>query len=228
VAGVVGAISRARTDFPDVFDLVLAALAGAGTTVFIWLLGDTELLAMRGLYAAALVCLSFDALETANLGAGPRRWSNPDRWVMAGFHAVYLTAFLTLFMWEGSAQFGNTVYSALFGGLIYGFLTAFTTWSRPSARDNGARYDLSRPITDRPFAGLLYRLWPLIVLALFLGYAGDPPDAGWADNQFLQIVLLSTLMVRYPPARKMAVWRGPVLHRLVGAGLLLVGLFITE
>lgn len=222
MAGWDTGIGRFLQAYPNLSILGTAVLAAGGMTLFLWWAGDADFLPLRGVYLAALICLSFDVLETASIGAGPRRLGNPDRWVLAGFHAWYLTAFLTLFLWEGPAQFGSTLIAALIGGAIYGLLMAFAPWAERTRQSDGHRFDLSRPVTDTRFGGLLYRLWPLISLVLILGFAAYPPDRGWDASYLLfQVVLLPFVQVRYPARRG----SGALVPRLVGVALLVGGFF---
>ena len=207
--------------------LAMAAGLSAFVAAFNWWSGHTEDLVLRALYLAALVCLGADTLLTAAIGVGPARWGNRDRWVMAGYLGWVFAAFLVLVMWDGADTFAIDLVGALVGGAIYGVLTAFFTM--PGAERNevdaaawaGPRYDLSSPITDRPGAGWLYRIWPLVLLVVFVGFALFPPQDGWAAHYLLfQLVLFTTLLQRYPPRRG----GGAIVSRLVGAAFLGGGL----
>ncbi len=213
-------MKRLQQAYPNLFILAVAALVAGVLTLYLWWTGETQVLALRGVLIAALICLSFDVLDTASIGAGPRRLGNPDRWVLAGFHGWYLTAFLTLFLWETPEQFGSTLFAALIGGVIYGLLMAFAPWAERTRQSDGRRFDLSRPVTDTRFGGWLYRLWPLLSLVLILSFAAYPPDRGWDAGYLLfQIVLLPFIQVRYPAKPG----SGALVPRLVGVGLLVGG-----
>jgi hypothetical protein len=208
--------------------LAMAAGLSAFVTAFNWWSGQTEDLALRALYLAALVCLGADTRLTSEIGVGPPRWSNPERWVMAGYHGWLFTASMVLFMWDGAESFATDLFGALFGGAIYGVLSVFFTMPETERHTvdatiwAGPRYDLSAPITDRPFAGWMYRLWPLVLLRLFAGFALFPPRDGWHAHFLLfQLVLFTTLLQRYPPRRG----GGAIVSRAVGATLLGGGLF---
>ena len=114
---------------------------------------------------------------------------------------------------------------ALIGGLVYGVIMAFVLKYKPGPV---TRYDLNYPHVDKGGLKWLWRLWPLITLALFGAILAYPPLEGWSSGYVLfQAIFLPFLITAYPPMPGLSIWRHPTSIRLCGVALLLFGLFVA-
>jgi len=82
-------------------------------------------------FAAALYLVARDTLAGANIAKGPRRFSNPDRWVFAFYLALFFGTFMMLAMWRGLEALPGLLAGIALGASLFGGLMAFLPNTKP-------------------------------------------------------------------------------------------------
>jgi len=130
---------------------------------------------MRMGYAVALYLISRDTLAGASIAKGPRRFSNPDRWVFAFYMALFFGTFMLLLLWRGIGGLGSQLIATVLGALIYGIAMAFlpSKGSHPYAH----HFQTENPSSIRRF---FYYAAPLLKLAIiWILVQNSPPSAAY-------------------------------------------------
>ena len=213
--------------YPNVMTLLMAAALAFVVYLVRVPEGDPAFVVPRMLFAAALVCLWLDSLAAARILAPVRDLTNPDRWVLAGHNAWYFCGFLFIATWQDLSDPVPPAIGAGMGGVLFGAIMAFVFKGQDESAASKERFDLSRPITGFRTGQAFSRIWPLLMAAGLAGLLAYPPDGGWAPQYLCFLIVLSpSVMVAYPAASGLGLWRSAWAPRIIGTLLVLAGLFL--
>lgn len=207
---------------PNLTALLVALAAAALVWILAQVSGHAEALALRMVFAAALPLYALDVVETSRIGTGTEASPGPDHLAFGGAAGWSFAAFLTLAGWNGVEAAQRVILAALVGGGVLGLLLT-RPWRRQPTIPTG-RYDITKPITERPIAGRLYQLWPALCLAFVAALLVFPPPGGWTAGYLMgQMVILPFLIPRFPAQSGGGLSRHPVIPRVAGVALLVAG-----
>ncbi len=225
-------LAEFRNDRPVPYTIVSAVLVG----LVIWLIAryvplfsdaDAEL---RGIYAAALVLLTSDVLETTVIAARAPSAGRIARWMYAFYHAYFSMVIFLFVIWDGTGELSSTVTMAWILGLVI-FLGHGLGVFGPAKNGNPDTYNLDEPVTQKPTGRIIYYMWPLVIVLLLIGFTMFPPENGWSATYFLfQLVLLGSIFPLYQRKTPGSVWSRAAwqanILRVLGYVVLLAGLFL--
>lgn len=178
----------------------------------------------RIVFLLAAVLMMQNAIIGATIAAsGARRWRSAAFWMHAFYNGYFFAVLMVLLLWSGPADAPIRFLTGALGGAVFGIWTTVLNHDAraPWFETLVQRYDLERPVTEKPMGGL-YHWWPLIIVALLASLVLFPPKQGWDDRYLLfQPILLGSVMPLYQPRRPLDNWPS-----FLGIGLLIMGLFL--
>ncbi len=175
----------------------IALLMAAGLAVLVLLINMVTQAPdgmLRMGYAAALYLISRDTLAWASIAKGPRRFNNPDRWILAFYLALFFGTFMLLAMWRGMAHMPTLLVGVTIGAVLYGGLMAFFVADKPFPYAHHFKSD--NPKSQNPVRRFFYYASPLINLFLIWVLVQNATQD--TAHLFFFIILLGFMSPRYP------------------------------
>ena len=166
--------------YPNALPILLSVmLVAVGYTISTWLTppeGQATDLIPRLLLLAAMTLMMQDVLESAQIGARPNSWRNPNAWVYGFYMGYFWTVCMALLIWPDDPTPCSFAVTYAVGGTLFGSIMAFTASGagRP-LRDH--HYDLTRSMTATRRGRVLYYGWPILLLAVVLSALIWPPQS---------------------------------------------------
>jgi hypothetical protein len=213
---------------PNLFSITLATFMAAFAYLFmvtgLGVFTITEVsqsILMRTAYVAATCLLMFDVLETVYIARGSAQKKFSLYFWMYAFYMGYFWMLLMVLMhWDGMQSASRVLFSWGCAGAVFGLAMSWMTVPNHTALEH--RYELDKPATGH-FLGLIYYVWPILVVALILGFLLFPPAEGWGEKYFLfQLIFLGTTMPLYG-FKNNKFWKD-FFPRALGIAFLLYGL----
>jgi hypothetical protein len=221
-------IKNFRVSNPNLFSIMLASLTAAFAFIVmtkgVAYTTSSQSVIMRTAYVAATCLLMFDVMESAYIARGPdRNRKTIHFWIYAFYMGYFWMLLMVLMNWEGIQSASRVLLTWGCAGVFFGLAMSWM-----GARDHAAlehRYQLDKPATGHSL-GFIYYIWPVLLVAVIVGFLIFPPTSGWSENYFLfQLVLMGTVMPLYA-YRTGQFWEN-FWPRGLGIGLLLFGLLAT-
>ena len=224
-------IKNFRASNPNLFSIMVASLAAAFAFIFIstgfGVFANTtssQSVIMRTTYVAATCLLMSDVIESEYIARGSSRKPKTIHfWMYAFYMGYYWMLLMVLMNWEGIQSASRVFLTGGCGGVFFGL--AMTWMGTPDHVVLKHRYQLDKPATGYSF-GFIYYIWPIIIVAVTIGFLVFPPTSGWSENYFLfQLIFMGTVMPIYS-LKTEQFWEN-FWPRGLGIGLLLFGLYFT-
>ena len=146
-------------------NLVYALLFGLLISIS-WVVWQGPDLLLRMGLAAAMFLLARDVLAGASMFRGPRKISNPRRWVYAYYHALYFAVFMMLFNWRGAEELTQLLIGTAIGSVLFGGMMGFMV----KAKDHAYAHHFETEGEDTPskLRKIVFFVWPLLTIASFI------------------------------------------------------------
>lgn len=172
-----------------VFVIISTQAGGFSTT--------DESVYLRTVYVAATGLLMYDVLTCASFARGaPRNLRSPHFWIFAFYMGYFWLLLMVLLRWEGIEGVKGVFIKWSGPAVFFGLMMSWVGVPNKIPLDN--RYDLEKPVAGQSL-GILYYIWPVVVVALNSGFLLAPPTDGWGENYLLfQMIFLGSLLPLYP------------------------------
>ncbi len=195
--------------------IVLAASLGYSLLV---LLANIVLQAPDGVlrmgFAIPFFLLSRDMLAGANMAKGPRRVTNPARWILAFYFALFFGTFMLLALWRGLAGLPGLLPPVTLGAALFGLLLAFMSDGKPYPYAH--HFETEKPMLLGRFGLWLYYISPpLKLVAIWYLVQNSPPTTAYF---FFYLILIG---FAFPRFRRKGNFLWENMPTLVGYGVLL-------
>ncbi|NOR62014.1 MAG: hypothetical protein GQ535_05890 [Rhodobacteraceae bacterium] len=172
---------------------LMAALGYALLVLFanIFLQSPAGLLRMG--FTIALFLVSRDALATANIAKGPRSITNPARWNLAFYFALFFATFMLLALWRGVDGLAGLLPAVVVGSSLFGLLLAFLSEGKPHPYAH--HFQTEKPMLLGKAGLVLYYIAPVIkLLAIWLLIKTNPVTPTYF---FFFIIVIGFAFPRY-------------------------------
>lgn len=195
--------------------IVLAASLGYSLLV---LLANIFLQAPDGVlrmgFAIPFFLLSRDMLAGANIAKGPRRVTNPARWILAFYFALFFGTFMLLSLWRGLGGLPGLLPPVALGSALFGVLLAFMSDGKPHPYAH--HFETEKPMLLGRFGLWLYYVAPpLKLVAIWYLVHNSPPTTAYF---FFYLILIG---FAFPRFRRKGNFLWENMPTLVGYGVLL-------
>ncbi|MCF6304540.1 MAG: hypothetical protein L3J33_04145 [Rhodobacteraceae bacterium] len=149
-------------------NLVYAALFGLIVSVS-WPIWQGPDLLLRMALASVMFLLARDVLAGAAMFRGPRKISNPRRWVYAYYHALYFAIFMMLFNWRGVEEIAQLLIGTAIGAVLFAGMMGFGV----KAKDHAYTHHFETEGADIPgkTRKIVFFVWPLLTIASLVAMA---------------------------------------------------------
>ncbi len=144
-------------------------------------------------FAAALYLISRDTLAAASIAQGKRSITNPARWILAFYLALFFGTFMLLATWRGMELLPNTLVGVAIGATLYGGLMAFLFAEKPHPYAH--HFEVEKPMLLGRFGLFLFYIAPPLKLAAIWFFATNSPAT--AAYLFFYIILIGFAFPRY-------------------------------
>jgi len=174
----------------------IAFLAALGYAFFVLLANmilQTPAGTLRMGFAIALFLISRDALASANIAKGPRRVTNPARWMLAFNFALFFGTFMLLALWRGIDSLPGLLPPVVVGSVIFGVLLAFLSEGKPHPYAH--HFQTDKPVFLGRLGLFLYYISPPLKLAAIWFFVQNSPTT--AAYLFFYIILIGFALPRY-------------------------------
>ena len=144
-------------------------------------------------FAIALYLISRDTLASASIAQGKRSVTNPARWILAFYLALFFGTFMLLATWRGMEHMPNTLVGVAVGATLYGGLMAFLFAEKPYPYAH--HFEVEKPMLLGHFGLFLYYIAPPLKLAaIFFFVTNSPPTLSYL---FFYTILIGFAFPRY-------------------------------
>lgn len=144
-------------------------------------------------FAAALFLVSRDALAGAHIAKGPRRITNPARWMLAFNFAAFFGVFMLLALWRGIGGLPSLLLPVALGAALFGGLLAFLSEGKPHPYAH--HFQTEKPMLLGKFGMFLYYIAPPLKLLLIWFLVQNSPST--AAYFFFYLILVSFAFPRF-------------------------------
>ncbi len=144
-------------------------------------------------FAIVLFLVSRDALASANIAKGPRSITNPARWTLAFYFALFFGTFMLLALWRGMDSLAGLLPAVAVGSALFGLLLAFLSEGKPHPYAH--HFQTEKPMLLGKFGQFLYYIAPpLKIVAIWFFVVNYPATPVYF---FFFIILIGFAFPRY-------------------------------
>ncbi len=174
----------------------IALMAAVGFSLLV-LLANIILQSPDGIlrmgFAAALYLVARDTLAGASIAQGPRALTNPARWILAFYLALYFGTFMLLVTWKSMAYLPNQLIGVAIGASLFGTLMAFLISEKPHPYAH--HFATQKPMLLGRFGLFLFYIAPPLKLAAIWFFVSNSPAT--TAYLFFYIILIGFAFPRY-------------------------------